>query len=140
MLGTLCAIDHQPRHWTTEQVEILRGPGSSFAGRGTTGGAINIVTKQANTEKSFYNSDTTFGTDNTKRRQRAIGRPARKKGVGKEAILLKTVELLRVLQKFVAKSEEIFEEVEAPANVELGAGEARSPPRAPKLYIDRLGR
>jgi len=51
----------------TEQVEILRGPGSSFAGRGTTGGAINIVSKQATTEKSFYNMDTTFGTDHTKR-------------------------------------------------------------------------
>ena len=51
----------------TEQIEILRGPGSSFAGRGTTGGAINIVTKQATTEKSFYNMDSTFGTDHTKR-------------------------------------------------------------------------
>jgi len=51
----------------TEQIEILRGPGSSFAGRGTTGGAINIVTKQATTEKSFYNMDTTFATDSTKR-------------------------------------------------------------------------
>ena len=51
----------------TEQVEILRGPGSSFAGRGTTGGAINIVTKQATTVGSFYNMDTTFGTDKTKR-------------------------------------------------------------------------
>ena len=51
----------------TEQVEILRGPGSSFAGRGTTGGAINIVSKQATTEKNFYNMDTTFGTDHTKR-------------------------------------------------------------------------
>ncbi|MGY3697804.1 catecholate siderophore receptor [Bradyrhizobium sp. USDA 3240] len=51
----------------TEQVEILRGPGSSFAGRGTTGGAINIVTKQATTENSFYNMDTSFGTDRTKR-------------------------------------------------------------------------
>src|SRR3954464_1449477 len=51
----------------TEQVEILRGPASSFAGRGTSGGAINIVTKQATTEKSFYNMDTTFGTDQTKR-------------------------------------------------------------------------
>jgi catecholate siderophore receptor len=51
----------------TEQIEILRGPGSSFAGRGTTGGAINIVTKQATTEKSFYNMDTTFATDQTKR-------------------------------------------------------------------------
>ncbi|WP_426434366.1 TonB-dependent receptor domain-containing protein [Bradyrhizobium genosp. P] len=47
----------------TEQIEILRGPGSSFAGRGTTGGAINIVTKQASTEKSFYNMDATYSTD-----------------------------------------------------------------------------
>ncbi len=51
----------------TEQVEILRGPASSFAGRGTAGGAINIVTKQATTQGSFYNMDTTFGTDQTKR-------------------------------------------------------------------------
>jgi catecholate siderophore receptor len=53
----------------TEQVEILRGPASSFAGRGTTGGAINIVTKEAQTDKSFYNMDATFGTDQTKRIQ-----------------------------------------------------------------------
>jgi catecholate siderophore receptor len=51
----------------TEQVEILRGPASSFAGRGTAGGAINIVTKQATTAGNFYNMDTTFGTDKTKR-------------------------------------------------------------------------
>ncbi|MCK1711763.1 MULTISPECIES: TonB-dependent receptor [unclassified Bradyrhizobium] len=51
----------------TEQVEILRGPGSTFSGRGIAGGAINIVTKQATTETSFYNMDTTFGTDHAKR-------------------------------------------------------------------------
>jgi catecholate siderophore receptor len=51
----------------TDQIEILRGPMSSFAGRGTTGGAINIVTKEAQTDKSFYNMDTTFGTDMTRR-------------------------------------------------------------------------
>jgi catecholate siderophore receptor len=51
----------------TEQVEILRGPASSFAGRGTAGGAINIVTKQATSAGNFYNMDTTFGTDHTKR-------------------------------------------------------------------------
>ncbi|MBC7579932.1 MAG: TonB-dependent receptor plug domain-containing protein, partial [Tardiphaga sp.] len=50
----------------TEQVEILRGPASSFAGRGTAGGAINIVTKQA-TDTNFQKVETTFGTDATKR-------------------------------------------------------------------------
>jgi catecholate siderophore receptor len=50
----------------TEQVEILRGPASSFAGRGTTGGAINIVTKQAG-DQNFYNAEATLGTDRTKR-------------------------------------------------------------------------
>ncbi|ARN80482.1 TonB-dependent receptor [Methylocystis bryophila] len=37
-----------------EQVEILRGPGSTFAGRGTAGGAVNIVTKQATDRGDFY--------------------------------------------------------------------------------------
>jgi catecholate siderophore receptor len=50
----------------TEQVEILRGPASTYAGRGTAGGAINIVTKQAG-DQNFYNADTEFGTDRTKR-------------------------------------------------------------------------
>ncbi len=50
----------------TEQVEILRGPGSSFAGRGTTGGAINIVTKQAG-DVNFTNIETQLGSDQTKR-------------------------------------------------------------------------
>jgi catecholate siderophore receptor len=50
----------------TEQIEILRGPASSYAGRGTAGGAINIVTKQAG-DRNFYNAESTFGTDRTKR-------------------------------------------------------------------------
>jgi catecholate siderophore receptor len=51
----------------TEQVEILRGPASSFAGRGTTGGAINIVTKQAR-DANFYDAEVTYGIeDHTKR-------------------------------------------------------------------------
>ncbi|TAL80986.1 MAG: TonB-dependent receptor, partial [Beijerinckiaceae bacterium] len=50
----------------TEQVEILRGPASSFAGRGTTGGAINIVTKQAG-DQDFYHAESTLGSDQTRR-------------------------------------------------------------------------
>ena len=50
----------------TEQIEILKGPSSTIDGRGTTGGALNIVTKQA-TDRSFYNADTTIAGDGTRR-------------------------------------------------------------------------
>ena len=50
----------------TEQIEILKGPSSTIDGRGTTGGALNIVTKQAE-DKNFYNADTTIAGDGTRR-------------------------------------------------------------------------
>ncbi|WP_407160034.1 TonB-dependent receptor [Bradyrhizobium sp. STM 3557] len=50
----------------TEQIEILRGPASAYVGRGTAGGAINIVTKQAR-DTNFQRMDTEFGTDREKR-------------------------------------------------------------------------
>lgn len=50
-----------------EQVEILRGPASAFAGRGTTGGALNVVTKEAqNTD--FYNFGVEGGLGDSTRR------------------------------------------------------------------------
>jgi catecholate siderophore receptor len=51
----------------TEQIEILKGPSSTIDGRGTTGGALNIVTKQATMDSSFYNADSTFASDMTRR-------------------------------------------------------------------------
>jgi catecholate siderophore receptor len=50
----------------TEQIEILKGPSSTIDGRGTTGGALNIVTKQAG-DKNFYNAETTIAGDGTRR-------------------------------------------------------------------------
>lgn len=47
-----------------EQVEITKGPSSTFAGRGSTGGAINGVTKQASTEYDFNKISAGLGTDN----------------------------------------------------------------------------
>jgi catecholate siderophore receptor len=50
----------------TEQIEILKGPSSTVDGRGTTGGALNIVTKQAG-DTNFYNAESTLASDDTKR-------------------------------------------------------------------------
>lgn len=49
--------------FATEQIEISKGPNSSFAGRGTAGGAINSVTKQASTEYDFTKTAAAIGTD-----------------------------------------------------------------------------
>jgi catecholate siderophore receptor len=49
-----------------EQLEILKGPNSTIGGRGTTGGAINVVQKKP-MGKDFTDVDMTLGTDLTKR-------------------------------------------------------------------------
>lgn len=49
--------------FATEQVEISKGPSSSFAGRGTTGGAVNSATKRASTEYDFSKVSGGLGTD-----------------------------------------------------------------------------
>ena len=50
-----------------EQVEITKGPSSTFAGRGSTGGAVNGVTKQASTEYDFNEIEGGVGTDEYRR-------------------------------------------------------------------------
>lgn len=50
----------------TEQVEIVKGPSGSISGRGTAGGAINVVTKKP-TAKNFSEVDVVGGTDQTRR-------------------------------------------------------------------------
>lgn len=49
--------------FAVEQVEISKGPSSSFAGRGTAGGAVNSVTKQATQDFDFARLSTGFGSD-----------------------------------------------------------------------------
>ncbi len=50
-----------------EQLEISKGPNSSFAGRGTAGGAINAITKQATLDKDFTDVSFGLGTDQYRR-------------------------------------------------------------------------
>ena len=49
--------------FAVEQIEITKGPSSTFAGRGSTGGAINSITKQASTEYDFSKIQAGIGTD-----------------------------------------------------------------------------
>ena len=49
-----------------EQVEVVKGPSSTFTGRGSTGGTINLVSKLPNLRRSV-SGEFTVGTANTKR-------------------------------------------------------------------------
>lgn len=49
--------------FATEQVEITKGPSSTFAGRGSSGGAVNSITKKASTAYNFGRVDASIGTD-----------------------------------------------------------------------------
>lgn len=53
--------------FATEQIEITKGPSSTFAGRGSTGGAINSITKQASPVYDFTKLQAGGGTDDYRR-------------------------------------------------------------------------
>ena len=53
--------------FAVEQLEISKGPNSSFAGRGTAGGAINAITKQATLDHDFSRASVGVGSDSQKR-------------------------------------------------------------------------
>lgn len=52
--------------FATEAIEVAKGPGSAETGRGSTGGSLNIVTKQP-ADENFFHSNSTLGTDSYKR-------------------------------------------------------------------------
>lgn len=57
-----------------EQVEVVKGPSSTFTGRGSTGGTINLVSKLPNLRRSIGGSFV-VGTDKTKRGTADINLP-----------------------------------------------------------------
>lgn len=50
-----------------EQVEVTKGPSSTFAGRGSTGGAVNSVTKKASTADDLSEVSATLGRGGAQR-------------------------------------------------------------------------
>lgn len=53
--------------FAVEQVEISKGPSSTFAGRGSSGGTINSITKRASTDYDFTELGLGVGTDEYRR-------------------------------------------------------------------------
>jgi catecholate siderophore receptor len=49
--------------FSAEQIEITKGPSSTFAGRGSSGGAVNSITKKASTAYDFGRVDASIGSD-----------------------------------------------------------------------------
>ncbi|HKR12696.1 MAG TPA: TonB-dependent siderophore receptor [Pyrinomonadaceae bacterium] len=57
-----------------EQVDVVKGPGSTYTGRGSTGGSINLINKTPGLRRSFAGA-LDFGTDATRRATADINLP-----------------------------------------------------------------
>ncbi len=57
-----------------EQVDVVKGPGSVYTGRGSTGGSINLLNKTPGLKRSFGGT-LDFGTDQTRRATADINTP-----------------------------------------------------------------
>ncbi len=64
-----------------EQVEVVKGPSSTFSGRGSTGGTINLVSKKPDF-RPFYDFGLQLGSDKTKRLTGDINLPLERLGWG----------------------------------------------------------
>lgn len=64
-----------------EQVEITKGPGSAYTGRGSTGGTINLISKSPGLDSS-YGFTLNVGTDRTRRVTADVNLPLERLGLG----------------------------------------------------------
>ncbi|NVK24874.1 MAG: TonB-dependent receptor [Gammaproteobacteria bacterium] len=61
--------------FSVEQIEITKGPSATFAGRGSSGGAINSITKKASADYDFGRVDVGLGSDNYYRTSVDVNKP-----------------------------------------------------------------
>ncbi|HEY0550899.1 MAG TPA: TonB-dependent siderophore receptor [Verrucomicrobiae bacterium] len=70
-----------------EQVEVVKGPASSYAGRGSTGGSINLISKAPQLDP-FYAGSFGVGTEDYKRFTLDVNQPIAKSPVEGTAVRL----------------------------------------------------
>ena len=61
--------------WTVDRIEVLSGPASVLYGQGALGGAINVITKQPNMDRTVFDAEAGYGSQDTKHIAVGIGGP-----------------------------------------------------------------
>lgn len=61
--------------WTVERIEVLRGPASVLYGQGAIGGAVNVISKKPNTERTEYEVEAGYGSQDSWRIGAGVGGP-----------------------------------------------------------------
>jgi len=73
--------------FNVEQVDIVKGPASTYTGRGSTGGSVNLVTKTPRMN-DFYGGSLGFGTDEYLRGTVDMNQPLNSLGLSNSAVRL----------------------------------------------------
>jgi iron complex outermembrane receptor protein len=62
--------------WTVDRIEVLRGPASVLFGQGAIGGAVNVISKKPNSDRTEFEAKAGYGSQNSWRIAAGVGGPA----------------------------------------------------------------
>lgn len=61
--------------WTVDRIEVLRGPASVLYGQGAIGGAVNVISKKPNRERTQVEGEAGYGSQDSWRVAAGVGGP-----------------------------------------------------------------
>jgi iron complex outermembrane receptor protein len=61
--------------WTVDRIEVLRGPASVLYGQGAIGGAVNVISKKPNSDRTEFAAEAGYGSQNSWRIAAGVGGP-----------------------------------------------------------------
>ena len=61
--------------WNVERIELLNGPASVLYGQGALGGAVNIITRSPNAERTEFDAEAGYGSQDSWRAAAGVGGP-----------------------------------------------------------------
>lgn len=61
--------------WTVERIEVLNGPASVLFGQGALGGAINVIPRAPNAERTEFEAEAGYGSQDTVHAAAGVGGP-----------------------------------------------------------------